>query len=207
MNKRGFTLIELLVVITIIAILAVIVFTQVQGLTARARNTTTQTTVREAGNSVNVFRNSDGTADSVIRPGSGETAALSLVSSTGNAAFGPFTGTIVTTEGQNDVLDASDLQYPVRITRTASAATATTGHALVYRIMNAGATIANSGDVDRTMYTMGAAECVIFAGALVNDATASFSFYRNGTVGTGGAAAGTGGTNQLVVGNIACTTP
>ncbi len=205
-TRKGFTLIELLVVITIIAILAVIVFTQVQGLTARARNTTTQTTVREAGNAINVFRNTDGTNDSVILPtqaeadGGNNFSDVRLSSVSGTAAWGPFTGTL-SASGQTSgtYSAAAQFQYPVRITRTAS-----TNHALRYAVFSTGSTLYASGGTFRTLQTIGTNACVVIEGILVNDAAYLYSFYRNGTVGTGGT--GTGSATGTVA-TVNCTTP
>lgn len=203
-TRKGFTLIELLVVITIIAILAVIVFTQVQGLTARARNTTTQTTVREAGNAINVFRNTDGTNDSVILPINSESTAsnadVRLSSVGGTAAWGPFTGTLNATGQTSGTYDAnSQFQYPVRITRTAS-----TNHALRYAVFSSGSTLYAGPATYRTLQTIGTSACVVIEGILVNDASYLYSFYRNGTVGTGGT--GNGSTTGTVA-TVNCTTP
>jgi prepilin-type N-terminal cleavage/methylation domain-containing protein len=196
-QRKGFTLIELLVVISIIAILAVIVFTQVQGLTGRARNTTTQSLVREAGNSINLYRNDEGAGDAVVQTSTAWTPAaangvLQLTATTGDTPWGPFNGT----------LSSTAFTYPTRIVRVPSAA-----HILTYRVLSADTTVLASAGAAAN-YTLPAAGCVQVIGALVNaSGTTTASFYRNGVVSTTSLTAPAGGNSTAALGatNLSCT--
>jgi prepilin-type N-terminal cleavage/methylation domain-containing protein len=189
-HRKGFTLIELLVVISIIAILAVIVFTQVQGLTGRARNTTTQSLVREGGNSINLYRNDETVGDAVVLVGAtadaqaaftdasaatadtnaADDGMMKLSVTTGDTGFGPFTGT----------LSATAFTYPTRITRVPSAS-----HIITYRVLSADATVNNTATAANANYAIPTGGCVQVIGQLVGaSGSTTASFYRNGVVST-----------------------
>ncbi len=180
-KKQGFTLIELLVVITIIAILSVIVFLTVTGLTRRARNSSLSATVREAGNGISVFRNAEGNANNVITFGISENPNFSTIN--GVASWGPFTGTTLATANTSGTFDPpTELQYPTAINRVP-----TSQHALHYRILAPDDTdYTLSATQNRQMFSLGESNisaCVMVLGELVDDTGGDITmFYRNGTV-------------------------
>lgn len=214
-SRRAFTLIELLVVISIVAVLSVIVFAQVQNLTARAKNSKTQDVVREMGAAIGLFRNTDGSNDRIIAPKfiSGSTSegdsnesyynssrigGLELTNVNRTTPFGPFTGKLInvqTRDGGGNV--TQDFQYPLNITRPASATNPIRLAGLFQNDKNvsllqdaytwsrnaANATLSTERSLFTVPTTTPNKYCIIVAARLTNDSGGNtVVYYRNGSV-------------------------
>jgi type IV pilus assembly protein PilA len=112
-RQKGFTLIELLVVIAIIGILATLVITQVASAQVRARNSSSQSDIAEAGKAVEVWKTTQSSDNVVIKNANTTAAAVPAVNLNASTVAGAWTTVFSGTEGAGS--------YGTSITKTPSA--------------------------------------------------------------------------------------
>lgn len=189
--KRGFTLIELLVVISIIAILATLVFTQLGGARVRARNSAAKSDVTEMGKAVELFKTDDANASelAIFATGTGATDSyidLNLTTSTPSTGSTAFSTVFKGGTGGNAATGAF---YALAIGKTP-------GASQTYRYSTTAAAAANGQDRQ--------ANCYVVSTTVDNSAGVSDGWLaiKNGTSFNG--AAGTGTPPYTVASNTDC---
>ncbi len=206
---KAFTLIELLTVVTIISILATVVYGVAQGARSRALNTAQKKLVQEMGKAVSVFQVSDELERVIVISDTDYTCPYTIAilrlpyfranqcqSAPLPTTFGPFTGELQTAPISLAYPDVGEFTYPVRVTAPVSPT-----HRLTYLVFEDTTLVSKSPDAYRRLYNLGndpARRCVTISGALRGETDGSRAFFwRNGQVAS---------TTESDI-NITCTNP